>query len=152
MIGEPTQFSGMQLDQALTPEMEAALDAAHQALEVCEWCAERCIDHGPEMSECVRRCRDVAELAALHAKFIARDSVFGPDVATTFVAAAQECARECSTHAEPHCQECAQVLSQAVQATQAMLSSLGVSGQGGQGMRDQGMGGQQLGAGSGQQF
>lgn len=135
------------LDQALTGEMRAALDAFVHSTEVCEWCAERCIDHGPEMAECVRLCRDVADLASLNAQLIARDSVFGPEAAEVFVAAADACAQECSRHPQSHCQECADVLWRAVQTVQSMLASLQGGGQ--QGVQQQGQQGTAIQQGTG---
>jgi len=154
MLGQPEQLMGMTLDQALTDELRMTLDVSYQVLRACEWCAERCLDHGPEMSECVRLCRDTAELAALNAKLIARDSMFGPDIAQTFVEAADACAQECSKHSESHCQECAQVLSQAVQTTESMLASLGQGGMTGQhqGIQSTGARTQGQGAWTAQQF
>ncbi|MDG5776597.1 four-helix bundle copper-binding protein [Haloarculaceae archaeon H-GB2-1] len=121
--------SDVTLDEALTTEMQQALQATHRAVLACEWCADRCADHGPEMAECIRLCRDVADLGSLSERSIARDSVYGPAIAEEFIAAAQECAQECARHQHRHCQACAQELSRAISATQQMLTSLGQSGQ-----------------------
>jgi len=126
----------LKLDEALTDQMRVALHDFVQAANVCEWCAERCVDHGPEMSECLRLCRDVADLASLNVKLLARDSVFGPETAEVFIAAANACAQECAQHPQRHCQECAEVLPRAVRTVQQMLASFG----GGQGGLQQGMG------------
>jgi len=113
----------LKLDQALTDEMRVALHDFVQSANVCEWCAERCADHGPEMSECLRLCRDVADLASLNVKLLTRDSVFGPEAAEVFITAADACARECATHQHSHCQECSEVLFRAVESVQKMLAS-----------------------------
>ena len=112
------------LDDALTGEMRLALHDFVQAATVCEWCADRCATEGPQMAECIRLCRDVADLATLNAQFVARDSPFGPDLAETFADAADECARECAQHGHDHCQECASVLRRAVDSTWRMLESI----------------------------
>ena len=132
---------GMTIDQALTPEMRTALYGFVEAAKVCDWCAEQCLDEGPGMAQCVRMCRDVVDLAELNFKFLARDSVFGSEVATTFVEAATECAQECSRHSHPHCQECARVLDQSVQSVNEMLNSF--AGGGGQGIQQGQFGSQQ---------
>jgi len=157
---QPTVPAGgmdLKLDQALTDEMRVALHDFVQSANVCEWCAERCIDHGPEMSECIRLCRDVADLASLNVKLITRDSVFGPELAEVFITAADACAQECARHPHSHCQECFEVLSRAVQSTQKMLTSfqgqqIGVQGGAGTGGQIQTQ--QQFGQGiqPGQQF
>lgn len=112
------------LDQALSPEMQRALQQSLAAANACEWCADRCLDEGPQMAECVRLCRDTAELATLHARFIARDSIFGQELAQVFLSVAQECVQECVRHQPAHCQDCARKLEQAIQSTQQMLQSL----------------------------
>jgi len=44
--------------------------------EVTELCANECLG-SEEMDECARLCRDVADVASLHARFMARDSACG---------------------------------------------------------------------------
>lgn len=130
----PTQYGRQQLEpnprgpttrtfeDTLTREMRVALHDFVEVATVCNWCADECLGH-PEMEECARNCRDVADLALLNVEFLARDSVFGVDVAETFVVAAEECERICTQHPDPHCQECASVLRRAIDSTRAMLNS-----------------------------
>jgi hypothetical protein len=113
------------LEDALSGEMRLALQDSLEAAKACEWCADRCIDEGPGMARCIRLCRDVVELATVSAAFIARDSIFGPEVAETFAAAAEECALECEQHPHEHCQACARVLRRAVRSTRALLAAGG---------------------------
>ena len=141
------QGGGMdiKLEEGLTDEMRVVLHDLVQSATACEWCAERCIDEGPAMSECLRLCRDVADLATLNVQFLARDSVFGPEAIEVFASAAEACAQECARHGHSHCQECAEVLSRAVQSTRNMLASFGQGGgqmQGGQMQRGPMQGGQ----------
>lgn len=121
--GQQGQQIGGTLDQALSPEMQQSLQQFFEASKACEWCAERCIDEGPQMSECIRLCRDVADIASMNARFISRDSVFGPELAQLFIQTAEECAQECSRHSHEHCQQCARSLTRAIQTTQNMLNS-----------------------------
>lgn len=123
LSGQRGQQMGGTLDQALSPEMQRGLQQFFEASKACEWCAEQCIDEGPEMSECLRLCRDVADIASMNARFISRDSVFGPELAQLFIKTAEECAHECSKHSHEHCQQCARALTQAIQTTQNMLNS-----------------------------
>lgn len=120
---------GGQFDDQLPGEMRVALEDFEQAAKVCDWCADKCLDEGAEMAECIRLCRDVADLGTLNTKLIARDSVFGPELAEIFANAAEECASECMRHQNPHCQECASVLSRAVDSTYRLLDQLGTTGQ-----------------------
>jgi len=142
--GRPQQGAGMQtsLDQTLPPGMQQSLEQFFEAMKVCEWCAERCADEGPGMAECIRLCRDVADIASLNARFVARDSAYGPELARSFVSVASACAQECARHQHGHCQDCARVLGQATQTVQRMLQSFqqGQQGQQGQQMQTQTMG------------
>lgn len=135
--GATTQQPGggrnVTLEEGISDEMRVALHDFVQSATVCEWCSEQCIDEGAQMAECVRLCRDVADLATLNIQLLARDSVFGPEAAEIFASAAEACAQECSRHSHKHCQECAEVLTRAARSTRKMLSSLG-AGQGQQGM------------------
>jgi hypothetical protein len=151
------QLANTTLDEGLTYEMQSALEAIHRAEMACEWCAERCVDLGPEMAACLRLCRDVADIGSLTTRSIARDSPSAPGLASEFVAAAQACAQECSQHQHRHCQACAEELSRAIGATQQMLATIGQQGGqqrgfGHQGQQEQGGQIQQRGfGGQGQQ-
>lgn len=128
--GQGGQQMGIELEDALSGEMRLTLHDFVQSALVCEWCADQCLDEGPHMAECVRLCRDVADLALQNVRFIARDSVYGPDIAETFVYAAEECAQECANHPHEHCQECASTLRRAAQSTRELLGSIGRQPQG----------------------
>jgi hypothetical protein len=110
--------------EGLSEEQRECIENCNEATEGCEWCADECLGDS-DMEECARLCRDVADLAMLNVRFIARDSVFGPDIAEAFAYAAEECARECSRHPNEHCQECASRLWRAVDSTWDMLENLG---------------------------
>ncbi|WP_227354473.1 four-helix bundle copper-binding protein [Haladaptatus salinisoli] len=141
--GQQMTQRGGQFEDQLPGEMRIALEDFEKAAQVCDWCADQCIDEGPQMAECIRLCRDVADLGTLNAQLIARDSVFGPELAEVFAHAAEECADECMRHPHAHCQECASVLSRAVDSTYRLLDQI-QSGQTGQtGMSVQQSSGQQ---------
>lgn len=145
MTHQPSGNLNITLEEGISDEMRVALHDFVQATNACEWCAEQCIDEGPEMGECLRLCRDVADLGALNIQLLARDSVFGPEAAEVFAQAAEACAQECAQHPQKHCQECAEVLPRAARSTRKMLSSFG----GGQGIQSQGT---QFGQPAGGQF
>jgi hypothetical protein len=118
-MGQPE----IQFEDTLDNGMRVALHDFVQATTICEWCADECLGD-PQMERCARLCRDVADLAALNVQFMARDSVFGLDLAETFAHAAEECRQECAQHPHDHCQECASVLGRAVASTWEMLDSV----------------------------
>lgn len=126
----PGNATDIKLEEGISDEMRVALHDFIQAMNACEWCADRCIESGPQMAECIRLCRDVADLASLNAKLLARDSIFGPEVAEVFAQAADACAEECAQHPHQHCQECAEVLHRAARSTRKMIASF-TPGQGG---------------------
>jgi len=128
MFTQQPQSEGS-LEQSLPQHLQHALQQFNEAAKVCEWCAERCVGEGPGMAACLRLCRDVADIASLNARFIARDSPYGTELARLFINAAQACAQECSQHSHPHCQDCARVLGQAIQSTQQLLQSPTMGGQ-----------------------
>ena len=113
------------LEDGISDEMRVVLHDFINAANVCEWCAAQCLDEGPHMAECIRLCRDVADIASLNTQLLTRDSTFGPEAAELFVRAAEECAQECAQHQHRHCQECAEVLPRAARSTRKMLASFG---------------------------
>lgn len=141
-LGQQQMFGrNLTLEEGISDEMRVALHDFVQAANACEWCADQCLDEGPQMAECIRLCRDVADLAELNIQLLTRDSVFGPEAAEVFALAADACAQECAQHPMKHCQECAEVLPRAARSTRKMLASFGA--QGTQGMQAQSMQGAQ---------
>jgi len=122
---------GMDFEDTLTGDMRLALHDTVQAVTICNWCADECLGD-PQMEECARLCRDVADLAVLNIQFISRDSIFGVDVAEAFAYAAEECAQVCAQHPHDHCQECASTLRRATDSTWAMLEAFEHISQGSQ--------------------
>jgi hypothetical protein len=118
----------MRLEEAFSEDMQIALQDFVEAVKVCEWCADQCIDEGPQMAGCIRLCRDVADIASLNAQLLSRDSVFSPRATELFISAAEACAQECAQHHHRHCQACAEVLQRAVGTSQRMLSGIAQSG------------------------
>ncbi|PSP54597.1 hypothetical protein BRC82_10335 [Halobacteriales archaeon QS_1_67_19] len=128
----------------MTPELNEALESFDRVVEIAEWCADKCIQEGPQMAECARFCEDLAELASLNEKFIARDSINGPEIAETFLRVAQQGMPILQQHQQsPHVQETLQALDHAVDSTNRLLDSIGGQQMGGKQMGGQQMTGQQ---------
>jgi len=124
---QPTQ-GGQQMGQRLqdveTPQQQAAVGNIAWAIQVCEWCADQCIQLAdPNMVECIRLCEDVSELGKTALTLIPRNSRYTQQHLQTFQQALQACAQECSHHRHAHCQDCAQVLPQTVQSIQRYTGS-----------------------------
>lgn len=120
-MGQPggmSQQSGQQPGGQVPPGTAAVATAIAEAIEVCGYCADQCIQEAnPKMVECIRLCEDVTELGEAALALVSRDSRYAGGVLRTFQQAAQACARECSGHQAGHCQTCASVLGQTVQTT-----------------------------------
>ncbi|ELY64202.1 four-helix bundle copper-binding protein [Natronococcus jeotgali] len=104
-------------------EMAECTDNCFEAVQACEWCADECLDHGEEMARCIRLCRDVADITALHARFMARNSGYHADLAETCADACEECADECEQFDHEHCQVCADVLRECAESCRNMASA-----------------------------
>jgi len=103
----------------LPQQYRQVLDSVSQAVQVCGWCADQCIQQAdPHMIECVRRCEDVVEIGETLLALAPRNSRMTGEIARAFVQAAQACGQECGQHRESHCQECATVLDGAAQSVQ----------------------------------
>ncbi|MFC5972661.1 four-helix bundle copper-binding protein [Halomarina salina] len=104
----------------LSEEQRECIDNCNEAAQVCEWCADECAGHGEEMAECVRLCRDVADIASLHARFMARDSDYSGDLGELCAEACEACADECEQHDHDHCQACVDVLRECAETCRSM--------------------------------
>ncbi len=138
--GLQQQGGAQQPDAGRLPQQyRQSLGAVAQAIEVCGWCADKCIEEAdPNMIECIKLCEDVVEIGETLLALGPRSSRFTSELVQTFERAAQACAQECGQHHHSHCQECAAVLPQSAQIARQL------SGQSGQS--------QQFGGGQSQQF
>jgi len=122
--GQTGQQMGLSLWDVQTPQEQTALNTIVQSVEVCEWCTDQCIQEAsPQMTECIRLCRDVSEFGRTTLALMARNSPYAQTAADAFLNVANACAQECSRHQQAHCQDCAQTLGQATEAVQQYLSS-----------------------------
>jgi hypothetical protein len=122
-VGQPVQ-QPMQPTGTLPQQHRTALASVSQAIQVCGWCADQCVQSAdPNMTECIRLCEDVVELGETVLATVPRSSRFTADIVRTFQMAAQACAQECSHHEASHCQECAAVLPDAIAATDQFVGA-----------------------------
>ena len=103
--------------------MEECIDNCFEAAQACEWCADECADLDDDMAGCIRLCRDVADVATLHARLMARDSAVESDLARTCAELCEECADECAAHDHDHCRTCADVLRECAESCRTVTSS-----------------------------
>lgn len=107
----------------LSDEERECVENCFEATEACEWCADACIGMGEEMARCIRLCRDVTDVASLHARFMARDSNYSAELAEVCAGVCEECAEECARHDEEHCQLCADVLETCAESCRQMAQA-----------------------------
>lgn len=106
----------------LDDDARECLDNCLESAQVCEWCADECAAEDEPMTECIRLCRDVADIATLHARLMARDSAYSADLAAVCADACEACAEECAQHDHDHCQACADVLRDCVESCRRMAA------------------------------
>ncbi|OLZ42759.1 hypothetical protein A6E15_16235 [Natrinema saccharevitans] len=159
--GQDTGGRGQRsFEDHLTNELRIALEDFTDLSHVADWCAKTCASEGPQLATCAAICRDIAELAAFNEKLIARDSMFGPEVADTFIRIARESLPELQQHQQhPHvaetisaidrtmdsCTTLLEMVGSQEMATRGTQQSGGQMGAGGRRTGRQSMGGQQTG-------
>lgn len=108
--------------ETLSDQARECVDNCLTAAAACEWCADACAGD-EEMAQCLRLCRDVADLTTLHARLMLRDSSYSGELAALCATACDACAKECANHEQDHCQLCASVLPACAETCRAMASA-----------------------------
>ncbi|MDF7813855.1 four-helix bundle copper-binding protein [Hymenobacter sp. YC55] len=85
------------------------LDALQACVAACEQCASACLreDDVQMMVPCITLDRDCADICALAARLLARNSPHATHLLGECAEICRLCGAECAQHAAPHCQECA---------------------------------------------
>lgn len=105
----------------LREDAATCMDDCFEAVQAAERCADACIETGgPGMARCIQLCRDVADVASLNARAIARDSEYHAELAATCADACETCADECRTFDDEHCQMAADVLRRCAESCRRM--------------------------------
>ena len=123
-------------DDHLTDELWIALEDFSELSHVAAWCAKECATGQPELGICARICQDIAEIAALNEMLIARDSMFGPEVADMFIRIANEGLSELRQYEQrhPHVTETIATIERTMNSCETVLeqvdgSQMGTGGQ-----------------------
>lgn len=114
-----------------TNELRIALEDFTEVSHVAGWCAKECAGMGPQMRTCARVCQDIAEIAELNEKMIARDSMFGQELAETFIRVATEGLPEIRQYSQHHPQiaETVATIERTMNSCETVLGMLGQQGQ-----------------------
>lgn len=148
--GTHGQQAGMQpapsFEDHLTDELRLLLEDFSELSHITAWCAKECAAGAPELGICARICQDLAEVAELNEMLIARDSMFGPEVADMFIRVANEGLTELRRHQQqhPHITETIAAIERTMNSSESVLQQVGGQQTASQGMTDQ-MQGQQTG-------
>jgi len=112
---------GSNLEQ-LNDDERKCIELCNDATDACEWCADECLGD-PDMEECARLCRDVADIASLHARLVARNSPYSGQLAGICADLCEACAEECGRHDDEHCQVCAEILPKCAESCRQMAEA-----------------------------
>ncbi|OGX91635.1 four-helix bundle copper-binding protein [Hymenobacter coccineus] len=105
---------------------KSLLDALNACVAACEHCATACLqeDDVKMMVGCIRLDRDCADICALTARFVARDSAHAQHLLQECAEICKACGDECAQHTHmQHCQECAAACRRCEEACRAGLAA-----------------------------
>jgi len=118
---------------APSAQLVACIDACLSCAQSCTSCADACLseEHVGELRRCIRLNADCADVCALTAAVLSRQT--SPDpmlvraVVQTCATACAACGAECEQHAQmhEHCAVCARACHECEQACRALLATLG---------------------------
>lgn len=85
------------------------LQALAVCVAACEYCASSCLQEKDvqKMARCIQLDRDCADICALVARFVARNSEHAQHLLQECADICRACGEECAKHPMDHCQECA---------------------------------------------
>ncbi|WP_217476357.1 four-helix bundle copper-binding protein [Stutzerimonas stutzeri] len=108
----------------LNAKYQSCIEACSNCAIGCETCAASCLreDDVKKMARCIELDRDCADLCALAAVLMARDSAQVQAICKLCAQACRECARECGQHQMDHCQVCAEACRQCAEACEKMAA------------------------------
>lgn len=100
-----------------------------KCITACETCLTLCLqeDDVKMMVKCIQLDRDCADICALTARFVARNSNHAPHVMRECIEICQACYEECSQHDHEHCQKCAEACKECAEACQEWLLSKSIA-------------------------
>lgn len=101
----------------VSPQTSETLDRCLAAAMAAEDCLDLCLDEdGEEIARAARLCRDIADLATLTARLMARGSPAQPFVAAACGDACETCADELAPTGKEHFVWCAGVFRECAEA------------------------------------
>lgn len=105
----------MYADCGYTEQHQMGHDCLISVIQHCEAMCEHMVTYVASRKDVCRRTRqlqllrDCADICALTAKYVARDSMFAKHTAELCACICEACARECARFSDPQSQHCAQI-------------------------------------------
>lgn len=108
----------------LNPQYQSCIQACSSCALTCETCAASCLheDDVKMMARCIQLDRDCADLCAVAALLMTRDSPYAQLACRLCAQACRDCAEECAKHAHAHCQDCAQACRRCAEECERMAA------------------------------
>jgi hypothetical protein len=94
------------------------LNKLNACVAACEHCATSCLkeEDVDMMRDCILTDRDCADICALMARLVARDSKHARHMAKECAEVCSICAEECGKHEAQHCKDCAKACRECAEA------------------------------------
>jgi hypothetical protein len=123
-MGQQPYADGTEAEVGPEPKFEDHLSsdvmlvlADFQKLETtAEWCADRCVERGPELGTCARTCRDVADIAHLGVQLMSRNPYRRIDVGEVMLNTFLDAREELGQYQYPPVMDTVQVLDRAIES------------------------------------
>ena len=105
-------------------QYNACIEACNACAVACNHCATSCLHESDVkmMAKCIALDMDCAQICALAAAAMARDSVHAKGICTLCADICQSCGDECAKHDMAHCQQCAKACHHCAQECRKMVA------------------------------
>ena len=108
----------------LNPTYQACIEACNNCVVACNHCAASCLREQDVkmMAPCIALDMDCAQICALAAAAMARDSQHAKAICALCATICQACGDECAGHDMAHCQACAKACHQCAEECRKMAA------------------------------
>jgi len=108
----------------LNSSYQSCIQACSNCALVCETCAASCLreEDVKMMARCIELDRDCADMCAMAALLMTRDSAYAKAFCKLCAQVCRDCAEECGRHSHDHCQACAQACRQCAEECERMVA------------------------------
>jgi hypothetical protein len=105
-------------------KFNACIEACNACAVACNHCAASCLQEPnvKAMARCIALDVDCAEICALAAAAMSRDSEHAKAICVMCADVCQACGDECATHKVQHCQDCALACRECAQQCRKMAA------------------------------